>query len=334
MPQTSLANSIDAAGQKARYDAVAKKLVGHKVILAQILRECVDEFRNVPVSMIMQECFVGEPQVNTVAVDPDAPPASRQKEDAHTKGNVETLDSDSWIIGANTEDTSTAEGVITYDIRFTVKIPGKFDLIHLIINIEIQVVAKPGYAVEKRGIYYCARLISAQKGTVFSHKEYNKIQKVYSIWICPDPLKRNQNSMIEYGITPQKVIGAARPTDYDLLKMVIINLNDDGMKDAQGIIRLLSTLLSVKEAPEKKKQILREEFHIAMEKELEEEMKEMCNLSDGVMELGRTEGREQGENKLASLMAKLFSLNRAKDAEKAATDPEYREKLYVEFGIA
>ena len=331
MPQTSLATTIDAASTKARYDAVAKKLVSHKVILAQILRECVDEFRNAPVSTIMQECFVGEPLVNTVPVDQDSPSTSHP---STTEEGSETLESDSRIVGGNTEDASASEGVIKYDIRFTVKVPGKFDLIHLIINIEIQVVAKPGYAVERRGIYYCARLISAQKGTVFTHEEYNKIQKVYSIWICPDPLKRNQNSIIKYGIQPLEIVGAARPTDYDLLKMIIINLNDDGMDDAQGIIRLLSTLLSVKEAPEEKKRILSEEFHISMEKELEEEMKEMCNLSDGVMELGRREGEAKGENKLASLISKLISLGRNNDVAKVAADPEYREKLYAELGIA
>ena len=68
----------------------------------------------------------------------------------------------------------------------------------------------------------------------------------------------------------------------------------------------------------------------------------MCNLSDGVMELGRregeakggAEGEKKGENKLAALMKMLFSQGCSQDAEKAATDPEYREKLYAELGIA
>lgn len=36
----------------------------------------------------------------------------------------------------------------------------------------------------RRGIYYAARLITSQKGTVFKNDDYNAIKKVYSIWIC------------------------------------------------------------------------------------------------------------------------------------------------------
>lgn len=49
---------------------------------------------------------------------------------------------------------------------------------------------------------------------------------------------------------------------------------------------------------------------------------------------GVAQGRAEGEQKLTNLMEKLFSLNRTKDAQKALTDLEYREKLYMEFGIA
>ena len=48
---------------------------------------------------------------------------------------------------------------------------------------------------------------------------------------------------------------------------------------------------------------------------------------------GIAQGVSQGETKLAKLMDKLFSLNRINDAAKAAAEPEYREKLYLEFGI-
>ena len=49
---------------------------------------------------------------------------------------------------------------------------------------------------------------------------------------------------------------------------------------------------------------------------------------------GRAEGRNEGENKLGNLMTELFSLGRTTDAQKAAADPVYREKLYKEFKMA
>ena len=49
-----------------------------------------------------------------------------------------------------------------------------------------------------RGFYYCARMISEQYGTVFTGEHYEKFQKVYSIWICPDPAKKRRNGIFRY----------------------------------------------------------------------------------------------------------------------------------------
>lgn len=49
---------------------------------------------------------------------------------------------------------------------------------------------------------------------------------------------------------------------------------------------------------------------------------------------GRQEGRQEGENQLAKLMFALLDANRNTDAVRAASDPEYRQKLYKEFQLA
>ena len=62
---------------------------------------------------------------------------------------------------------------------------------------------------------------------------------------------------------------------------------------------------------------------------------------DSQIESARTEGitegiaigQSKGENRLGQLMTRLFSLGRQQDAEKAANDVAYREKLYLEFGL-
>ena len=48
---------------------------------------------------------------------------------------------------------------------------------------------------------------------------------------------------------------------------------------------------------------------------------------------GRAEGRAEGENKLSTLFKALEKAGRKDDAFKAASDTEYRQKLYEEFGI-
>ena len=182
---------------------------------------------------------------------------------------------------------------LRFDIVFDAKVPKNGEIIRLTINVEIQVNLRPGYPLITRVIYYLSRLISRQKGTVFQNSDYGKIQKVYSIWICPDPGRKKRNSIAEYGFTQQKVIGSVdEPIEnYDKMKAIIIYLNDDGMDSRTDIIRLLSTLLSTTEPVEKRKAILQDEFHIPMEKELEEGMQDMCNLGEAIELYGVEKGK-------------------------------------------
>ena len=58
---TNLANVIDASNTRSRLDAVAKKLIKHRIILAEILKECVEEFKGLDVrypNMHILLCFV------------------------------------------------------------------------------------------------------------------------------------------------------------------------------------------------------------------------------------------------------------------------------------
>ena len=273
---TSLANSIDASDIRAKLDAVAKKLIKHRIILAEILKECVEEFEGYDIKYIEKNCFVGEVQVNEVSVDQDVP------------------DADSAIVGSDTEDNSDSEGLVRYDLVFDAIIPKTSKVIRLVINIEIQVNTKLSYAIVTRGVYYAARLISRQKGTVFERSDYDKIQKVYTIWICPSPSGDNTNSIVEYGLKPTKTIGTVNEPveNYDKMKIIIISLNDKGMEEDNSIIRLLSTLLSTTESVAKRKQILETEFNIPMTKEIEEEVLEMCNLGMAIELTGVEKGKE------------------------------------------
>ena len=50
-------------------------------------------------------------------------------------------------------------------------------------------------------------------------------------------------------------------------------------------------------------------------------------------EEGKAEGREEGEKRLGLLMNLLFKENRYDDANKAATNADFREKLFKEYNI-
>ena len=79
------------------------------------------------------------------------------------------------------------------------------------------------------------------------------------------------------------------------MEVVVLNLGEADGSSEPSASHLLSTLFSTKLPLEEKKQILSENYNIAMVKEMESEVSTMCNLSDAIENRGREEGREEGE---------------------------------------
>lgn len=285
---TTIAKNIRVIDEKASYDAACKRLLSEKIILAWIMKNCLEEYRDCDVDEIAGKYIEGTPQVGEVAVAPD--------ESSHA----------SMIQGAGSQDTSLTEGTVTYDIRFLAIAPVSGELIRLIINIEAQNDFYPGYPLIKRGIYYCSRMISAQYGTEFTKSHYENIKKVYSIWICMNPPKNRENSITRYYIAEENLVGSVkeRKADYDLMAAVMICL---GREDDSGtdLLKLLNVLLSTETDSQDKCQILEEDFHIRMTESLESEVSLMCNLSKGVEEKGIEKGRQEGIIAMVSALKDL-----------------------------
>ena len=59
----------------------------------------------------------------------------------------------------------------------------------------------------------------------------------------------------------------------------------------------------------------------------------MCTYADAIEKKGIEQGLEQGETRLANLINKLISSGRSEDIEKVTKDSEYREKMYIFYGL-
>ena len=70
-------------------------------------------------------------------------------------------------------------------------------------------------------------MISAQLGTEFEIPEYDKIKKVYSIWICMNAPKYIGNAISEYKLEKTDLIPGIpdRRKEYDKLSIVMVCLN-------------------------------------------------------------------------------------------------------------
>ena len=285
---TTIAKNIRVADEKASYDAACKRLLSEKIILAWIMKNCLEEYRDCDVEEIAEKYIEGTPQVGEVAVAADE------------------TNRVSMIQGAGNEDTSLTEGTVTYDIRFFAIAPVSGELIRLIINIEAQNDFYPGYPLIKRGIYYCSRMVSAQYGTEFTNSHYENIKKVYSIWICMNPPKSRENSITRYYIAEENLVGSVKEqkADYDLMAAVMICLGKE-RDSGTDLLKLLNVLLSTETGSQDKCQILEEDFHIRMTLALESEVSLMCNLSKGVEEKGIEKGRQEGIIAMVSALKDL-----------------------------
>ena len=345
MAESEIAQTIDTAGDKTGYDAAAKKLVAQKAILAYILKGTIDEFKDVTVEQIAEECIEGTPKVSEIAVHQDTRNASDVPDDSGVSDISDTpgtspagekqLDGSNRVPKVSAEDNSVLEGSVRYDIHFTVRVPEKKtgedkenstggEQIQIIVNVEAQNSDRPGYPIVKRGIYYVARLISAQRNQVFKDQEYGKIGKVVSIWICKNTAEKRSDTMNEYRFEEICRRGEYREEEenYDLMRVFILRLGAEGENSENEVIRLLSNLFSTEKTAEEKKQILSEDFHIAMTEEIDEEVSSMCNLSEGIFEEGMAKGMEAGMAKGRTEGIELGRLEAAKELLASGLDEE------------
>lgn len=303
---TTIATSIDTAADKAKYDAACKQLLAEKIILAWIMKSTMKEYSSIVVQEIADKYIVGTPQIAEIPVLPDETNAPK-------------------IGGTGVEDTTITEGTITYDIRFFAILPTTGEQAGLIINIEAQNDFYPGYPLIKRALYYCSRMISAQYGTVFTNSHYEKIKKVYTIWICMNPPENRANTITGYSISESNIIGDVheKTENYDLVTAIMICLGNQNGTDEKGLLRLLDVLLSSDTDTVTKKKILSDDFNIPMTQQLERRISDMCNLSEGVYQKGM---EQQLITSIKSLMTTLhLTLEQAMDA--LQIDPKDRSRI-------
>ena len=96
---TPIAEDIRVTDQNAQYDAACRKLLSEKIILAWIMKSCLEEYRDCGVKEIAEKYIEGTPQVGKVAITPGETNATK-------------------VHGISNEDTVQGEGKVTFDIRF------------------------------------------------------------------------------------------------------------------------------------------------------------------------------------------------------------------------
>ncbi len=284
---------LEVADMKIRYDAYAKAILSYRIILAHILVGVVPEYEGMDPEEVAR--LIEAPALSAAPVGTG--------EQARSFG----IPADAvppLVKGENTESRIPGEGVITLDILISALAPeqtaGSYR--KTLVDVEAQNCGFTGYWIEARAVFYCSRVISSQQGREFTDSHYEQILTVNSVWILTDPPAAARNTVTRYTFQPENLYGEYGDRKRcDLMRVILIGLPKElpEPEESTPLIRLLTTIFSLKLSFTEKRDILTEEFGIRMDPETEGRMQEMCNWSEAIerdaLERGEKIGMERGK---------------------------------------
>ncbi len=133
-------------------DKCHKRLLQNKQTLALVLKSCCPEFQDLSLAEVVKR------------IEPSRKSACVRGENNEINGDVSKVVLDTLT----TVDLGSAP---------------------MLVNVEVQAKRNPGYCLENREIYYVARIVSIEKDRGYVNT-YNRLLKVYSIWLMTDPPKK------------------------------------------------------------------------------------------------------------------------------------------------
>ncbi|MCD7832653.1 MAG: hypothetical protein LUH00_01495 [Lachnospiraceae bacterium] len=115
----TLARSISNAGLKIQYDALCRQVLSHRNILAWILKSTTEEYRDCSIEEI-SDYIEGIPAIGSIPVSP----GETNSDAPHRHSRPDDLQS-ARITGMANESSVHGEGVVYYDIHFSIQVPKK-----------------------------------------------------------------------------------------------------------------------------------------------------------------------------------------------------------------
>lgn len=258
-------------------DRQSKKILQYREVLAIILKETVEEYQGYSEAEIME------------FIEADSITEETEVSGGRTNTKIE---------GTATEFAELGEKTSNFDIAFRAKNPRLSDgavVVNLYVDVEPQKNYRPGYPIEKRGIYYLSRRLCSQLDVITEKADYGQLEKCYTIFICRDRIPKDEQMSISfYKMVNHKNVGTCRPKeeDYDLMTLVIIRLGDkDYFSDQKSVLDFLTIIFQPHQRGFREKL----SRYISFEKELGvKEEKRMIGLGLSIYEEGIERGIEQG----------------------------------------
>lgn len=278
-------NAMQLTAEMEGLDAQSKTLLRSKEVLAVILQGVVAEYQGYSRREIMD--FI---EADSIVDGKEVSP-----------GRTNSL-----IQGDSAEFVQLNEKTSNFDLAFRAKNPllsTEDVLVSLHVDVEPQKTYRPGYPIEKRGLYYLARSLSSQLSLATETTDYGQLEKCYSIWICRDDIpKEDRYSISFYEVINTKNVGGSTvdKDNYDLMTLVIIKLGDEEYYGAErneefDLFRFLNTIMYPHR--EDFMDTISDYFDFSENEELWMEEPHMFSLSQCIYEDGLGKGIEKGIEK-------------------------------------
>lgn len=292
-------NAMQLTADMEGLDVQSKLLLHSKEVLAVILQGVVKEYQN-----YSRQEIIGFIEAGSIVDDKEV-----------SAGRTNTL-----IKGDSAEFVQLNEKTSYFDLMFRAKNPflsTEDVLVSLHVDVEPQKTYRPGYPIEKRGLYYLARSLSSQLSLATETTDYGQLEKCCSIWICRDDIpKEDRYSISFYEIVNSKNIGgnAVKKENYDLMTLVIIKLGDkkyNGKKGEEGFELLHFLNLLMYPHSEDFIEKMSDYIDFSDNEELWKEAPHMFSLSQCIYEEGFDDGKETGIERLVKAIKQISGTENA-----------------------
>ena len=227
-----------------------------------------------------------------------------------------------------------------FDTKFRAVNPELSDrkiTVNLHIDIEPQRTYRPGYPIEKKGVYYLARELGSQLSLATDTADYNSLEKCYSIWVCRDDIPKEEKFSISFiEMCNMRNYGNCHPDkkDYDLLTLVIIRLGSEvynGTKEDPGydVLKFLHAVMY----PHKEDFLdtMKEYIDFSQNRELWQEVDKMSGLGMSTL----LEGEDNGIALCAKILKAIHAgmNDNASIAEQCGCTEKKVETIRNELGV-
>ncbi len=264
------------------FDEASKEILKGENIRAGIVKHHIDEYKDLSIKEI--KGMLGEVEPSTDSIIPDS--------------------------------------TIRYDVLFSARLPNSKDDIGIYIDLEPQGYYQREDQLINRAIYYGCRLIDRQRNSKpgFSSMDYQKLKKVYSVWIITDEksAKKRKGEVVSFKIN-QEFTGEKGFDEviFDKLRIILLYPYSEIDKNKNKILRLMSLFFSDEKTLFDRCDVLKLDYQIEANDKERKAMFGFLSVHDQEIKesleseflRGKNEGKLEGKIETFFKMINLTNLN-------------------------